>query len=126
MKWFMTTSREWPTVSASLGQFGIEERPGDDPERQTHQVRVRVADLAVSPGLEHPFGLIDHDRPVPLDLLVLEGRLGQPALPAQNVPSLVRSPSPTSGISHRVIRSFMKLSAWVRRTYSICSGWLTR
>ena len=98
------------------GQVGAEERLGDDRERQMCHVFVRVANLAVVPGFEHALGLLDHDRRVALDLLALKCGLSQSYVGvARRSPSLVKSPSPTKGINHRVSLSFMKLSACDRK-----------
>ena len=67
------------------GQLGAEQRLGDDRQRQVHHVFVRVADLAVVPGLEHALGVLDHHGGVALDLLALKRRLGQPALPPPEI-----------------------------------------
>ena len=117
MKWFMTTSSDSPTASASPESSASKSVLATMPERQAHQVFVRIADLALVPGLEHPLGVLDHDRGVALDLLVLERRLGQLALPTpEGALAGQESLARPAGISHRVSLSFMKLSAWVRRT----------
>ena len=72
---------------------------------------MRIADLAVVPGREHPLGVLDHHRGISFDLLVLECRLGQPALPAPEV-ALARQESlahqrdqpPRQLVLHEVVR----------------------
>ena len=67
------------------GQVGAEQRLGDDRERQMCHVFVRVADLAVVPGLEHALGVLDHHRGVALDLLALKCGLGQSSLASPEI-----------------------------------------
>ena len=69
-----------------------------------------VSRLALAPGFEHALGVVDHDLAVALDLLELEGRLGELSLPAQKSPSLVSRPMPMTGIGSRVSLSLMKFS----------------
>ncbi len=50
---------------ADLGRIAadlrVEQRLGDDLERQPHHVGLHVADLPVGPRGEHPLGEIDHE-----------------------------------------------------------------
>ena len=64
-------------VAADLG---VEERLGDDLERQPHHVGLDVADLAVAPGHEHPLGVFDHHTGIGGDPVAMERRLGELAL----------------------------------------------
>ena len=80
MKWLVTTSSDSPTTSASPASSVPNKVLATIGQRQVPHVLVQVADLAVAPRLEHALGVLDHHGGVPLDLLALKRRLGQPTL----------------------------------------------
>ena len=79
-------------VGRIAADLRVEQRLGDDLQRQPHHVVLDVADLAVGPGLEHSLGVIDHEPAIGGDPLAVKRRLGELALAAPELPLAGQEP----------------------------------
>ena len=76
----ITSASASPTSGASRRDVGVEERLGDDLQRQAHHLLVQVAHLAVAPAVQQPLGVGHHGLGVGGQALAVKSGGDEPAL----------------------------------------------